>query len=141
MASRQNFASLKGLGAMAPDTVPEDSTADDEDALSPEERAELEAENLALQDQLDSELEHMQRMEQELAKITAMCELTSRKIDEQAAEIDDLHQNVLQAVDNIDAGNAQLQKASEATVSSRLFMLVFLLVSSMTLLFLHWYMD
>jgi t-SNARE complex subunit (syntaxin) len=138
MASRQNFASLKGLGAMAPDTVPEDSTADDEDALSPEERAELEAENLALQDQLDSELEHMQRMEQELAKITAMCELTSRK---QAAEIDDLHQNVLQAVDNIDAGNAQLQKASEATVSSRLFMLVFLLVSSMTLLFLHWYMD
>ena len=89
MASRQNFASLKGLGAMAPDTVPEDSTADDEDALSPEERAELEAENLALQDQLDSELEHMQRMEQELAKITAMCELTSRKIDEQAAEIDE----------------------------------------------------
>ncbi|KAJ1492202.1 hypothetical protein T484DRAFT_1881505 [Baffinella frigidus] len=77
----------------------------------------------------------------ELAKITSMCELTSRKIDEQSAEIDDLHHNVLQAVDNIDAGNAQLQKAAEATVSSRLIMLVFLLVSSMTLLFLHWYMD
>jgi hypothetical protein len=35
----------------------------------------------------------------------------------------------------------QLQKASEATVSSRLFMLVFLLVASFVLLFLHWYMD
>ena len=35
-------------------------------------------------------------------------------------------------------GNIQLQKASEAMVSSRIFMLVFLLVASFVLLFLHW---
>ncbi|EKX43222.1 syntaxin 18 [Guillardia theta CCMP2712] len=109
--------------------------------LTPEEQEMLKEENERLQEELDSELEQMVRMEGEIAKVTAMCEVASQKIMEQATEIDALYENVVHAVEDIDAGNIQLQKASEATVFSRFFMLIFLLLASFILLFLHWYMD
>lgn len=59
----------------------------------------------------------------------------------QASEIEELYNTVSHAVQDLDKGNLQLQKASEATVSSRIFMLVFLLVASFVLLFLHWCPD
>ena len=101
----------------------------------------MEMENLALQDELDNELGALLRIEQEMVKVTDMCAFASQKIQEQAAEIEDLYNNVSHAVYDLDQGNVQLQKASEATVSSRIFMLIFLLVASFVLLFLHWYMD
>jgi hypothetical protein len=109
--------------------------------LSKEDEELMEMENLALQDELDNELGALLRIEQEMVKVTDMCAFASQKIQEQAAEIEDLYNNVSHAVYDLDQGNVQLQKASEATVSSRIFMLIFLLVASFVLLFLHWYMD
>eukprot|EP00960_Hanusia_phi_P073460 768016-Hanusia_phi.AAC.7 len=86
--------------------------------LTPDEQAMLSEENERLQEELDSELEQMVRMEGEIAKVTAMCEVASQKIMEQATEIDALYENVVHAVEDIDAGNIQLQKASEATFTT-----------------------
>jgi len=115
---------------------------EDHDAgLSAEEVAQLEKENAELMLELDSKLEQLRNAEREMSVITSMCELTSHKIQEQAQEIDSLFDTVVQAVEDIDLGNIQLQKAAEASVSSRVFMLVFLFVASLALLFLHWYID
>ena len=40
-------------------------------------------ENLALQDELESELEALLKIEQDLTKVTAMCDVASQKILEQ----------------------------------------------------------
>ena len=65
----------------------------------------LEMENLALQDELDNELEALLRIEEDMAKVTDMCNIASKKIQEQADEIHDLYSNVSQAVYDLDQGN------------------------------------
>jgi hypothetical protein len=51
--------------------------------LSKEDREMLEMENMALQDELESELEALLKIEEELVKVTSMCEVASHKIQEQ----------------------------------------------------------
>ena len=51
--------------------------------LSKEDREMLEIENMALQDELESELEALLKIEEELVKVTSMCEVASHKIQEQ----------------------------------------------------------
>mmetsp|Transcript_58808 Transcript_58808/g.138632 ORF Transcript_58808/g.138632 Transcript_58808/m.138632 type:complete len:290 (-) Transcript_58808:124-993(-) len=129
----------KSAGGLPPD--PPQGAVADIDGLTAEEERELLEENELLHSELQDKLENLIRMEKELTKITAMSELTASKIEEQAAEIDSLYDTVVESVANIDAGNVQLQKAADASSSSRLFMLLFLLIASATLLFLHWFMD
>mmetsp|Transcript_51420 Transcript_51420/g.103128 ORF Transcript_51420/g.103128 Transcript_51420/m.103128 type:complete len:222 (-) Transcript_51420:6-671(-) len=140
LASSNRLQPLAQRHAAHPPDPPQGAVAD-LDGLSAEEERELEAENLLLRDELEDKLETLVHMEKELTKITSMSELTASKIEEQAAEIDSLYDSVVEAVANIDAGNVQLEKAAAASSSSRLFMTAFLLIASLTLLFLHWYMD
>ena len=51
--------------------------------MSKEDRELLELENMALQDELESELEALIKIEEELVKVTSMCEVASHKIQEQ----------------------------------------------------------
>ena len=51
--------------------------------LSKEDREMLEMENMALQDELESELEALLKIEEDLVKVTSMCEVASHKIQEQ----------------------------------------------------------
>jgi len=117
MAQTKRLQPLGNKSKETPCSDPLQGSVCEIEGLTEEEQNLLAEENNELQAELESKLEKLMEMEKELAQVTSMCELTSQKIQEQASEIDALYDSVVQSIENIDAGNVQLQKAAEASVS------------------------
>ncbi len=66
-------------------------------------------------------------------------QLFSAAISSQAAAIEAIYDNTLQATTYVKAGNVELQKTIEVNRSTRWYILVLLLVATLCLLFLDWF--
>ncbi len=64
--------------------------------------------------------------------------LFATKVAEQSDYIEKNYESVLQANSYINQANIELIKATKKGVDFRIFVLIFLIVCSLSLLFLHW---
>lgn len=143
------FASARRATASRSNTVPtplsaplhysDNEDSDEEIELTQTQILQFEDENAALLRSAEDALAAVHQAESRLMDISALqMELVSH-LTQQAELTDQLFEDAIQAGSGVTAGNAQLVEARRRQKDSRVYMLVFLLGASLTLMFLHNY--
>lgn len=118
-----------------------ESTDDDDDdiELSESQILQFEQENADMLRTVQDTLESVQQAESRLMDIsTLQMELMSH-LTQQTELTDQLYEDAIATTSTVEKGNAQLREAKRRSKDSRLFILVFLIGASLSLLFLHYY--
>ncbi|XP_052471018.1 syntaxin-18 [Carassius gibelio] len=115
----------------------EDNKVDDD--LSPEEIQMFEQENQRLVGEMNSLLDEVRQIEGKVVEISRLQEIFSEKVLQQETEIDNIHQLVVGATENVKEGNEDIREAIKNNAGFRVWILFFLVMCSFSLLFLDWY--
>ncbi|KAF5393708.1 hypothetical protein D9757_000112 [Collybiopsis confluens] len=123
-------------------SLPETSPpSDDEDdlELSQSQILQFENENANILRSVQETLESVQQAEARLNEIsTLQMELVSH-LTKQTELTDQLYEDAIASTSMVEKGNVQLREARRRSKDSRLFILVFLIGASLSMLFLHYY--
>ncbi|PBK72613.1 snare protein syntaxin 18/UFE1 [Armillaria solidipes] len=115
---------------------------DDEDEdieLSASQILQFETENASILRDVQDTLESVQQAESRLMDISALqMELVSH-LTQQTELTDQLYEDAIATTGMVEQGNVQLQEARRRAKDGRLFILLFLIGASLSLLFLHYY--
>ncbi|KAF5387688.1 hypothetical protein D9615_000303 [Tricholomella constricta] len=123
-----------------PNETPQPS--DDEDAeleLSASQILQFETENANILQSVQDTLESVQQAESRLMDISALQMELINHLTRQTELTDQLYEDAIATTSTVEKGNIQLKEAERRAKDSRLFILVFLIGASMSLLFLHYY--
>ncbi|BGO92887.1 hypothetical protein NBRC10512_008007 [Rhodotorula toruloides] len=119
---------------------------DDEDddnplgsTLTADQIQQFEAEESALLKATQSDLESLKTAEFSLLEIASLQSQLAIHLTQQAELTDKLWEEAITVSGEVDRGNKQLKKAKERGRESRMWLLIFLFMSSFTLLFLDYY--
>ncbi|KAG9263747.1 syntaxin-18 [Astyanax mexicanus] len=115
----------------------EDSRVEDE--LSPEEIQMFEQENQRLVSEMNSLVDEVRQIEGKVVEISRLQEIFAEKVLQQETEIDNIHQLVVGATENVKEGNEDIREAIKNNAGFRVWILFFLVMCSFSLLFLDWY--
>ncbi|XP_030620930.1 syntaxin-18 [Chanos chanos] len=115
----------------------EDSRIEDE--LSPEEIQMFEQENQRLVSEMSSLVDEVRHIEGKVVEISRLQEIFAEKVLQQETEIDNIHQLVVGATENVKEGNEDIREAIKNNAGFRVWILFFLVMCSFSLLFLDWY--
>ncbi|XP_039191791.1 syntaxin-18 isoform X4 [Crotalus tigris] len=107
-----------------------------EDELSPEEIQMFEQENQRLVGEMNSLFDEVRQIEGKVVEISRLQEIFTEKVLQQEAEIDNIHQIVVGATENIKEGNEDIREAIKNNAGFRVWILFFLVMCSFSLLFL-----
>ncbi|XP_064420032.1 syntaxin-18 isoform X2 [Latimeria chalumnae] len=110
-----------------------------EDELSPEEIQMFEQENQRLVSEMNNLVDEVRQIEGKVVEISRLQEIFAEKVLHQEAEIDNIHQLVVGATENIKEGNEDIREAIKNNAGFRVWILFFLVMCSFSLLFLDWY--
>lgn len=110
-----------------------------EEQLSAQQLQQLESENSALLEHMESQLTSVLAAEKSLLEISAMQTELVRHLVQQTEMIDQLYDEAVGSVAEMGKANQQLKKAKERSGEARFFLLMFLIGASLALLFLNWY--
>lgn len=144
-SSRQSQPQLRAQQAAA--RKPHDSSDDEatdvvdefEASLDPEERQRLEQENSHLYSELNMLVGEVQLVEQQITEISRLEGVLSTHLREQAEVIEQLYDDAVGATMSTLEGNQNLQQATKNSSTNRKFVLIFLILASLSLLFLDMY--
>jgi t-SNARE complex subunit (syntaxin) len=78
-------------------------------------------------------------VEGQMASISQANQFIAQNLVKQREDIQQIGDSTLQAETHIVQGNKNLREAAQSGVNFRIFVLLFMLALSFTLLFLHWY--
>jgi syntaxin 18 len=118
---------------------PEDSESDDELELSQSQILQFEAENATMLREVQDTLQSVQQAEARLLEIASLQTELVQQLTRQNEITDQLYEDAIAATGAVEKGNEQLREAKRRAKDSRLFILVFLIGASFSLLFLHYY--
>ncbi|XP_061545045.1 syntaxin-18 isoform X1 [Phycodurus eques] len=110
-----------------------------EDELSPEEIQMFEQENQRLISEMSNLVDEVRQIEGKVVEISRLQEIFSEKVLQQETEIDNIHQLVVGATENVKEGNEDIREAIKNNAGFRVWILFFLVMCSFSLLFLDWY--
>ncbi|XP_077386395.1 syntaxin-18 isoform X1 [Festucalex cinctus] len=110
-----------------------------EDELSPEEIQMFEQENQRLVSEMSNLVDEVRQIEGKVVEISRLQEIFSEKVLQQETEIDNIHQLVVGATENVKEGNEDIREAIKNNAGFRVWILFFLVMCSFSLLFLDWY--
>ncbi|XP_003224195.1 syntaxin-18 [Anolis carolinensis] len=110
-----------------------------EDELSPEEIQMFEQENQRLVGEMNSLFDEVRQIEGKVVEISRLQEIFTEKVLQQDVDIDNIHQIVVGATENIKEGNEDIREAIKNNAGFRVWILFFLVMCSFSLLFLDWY--
>uniref|UniRef100_A0A3P9HFS6 Syntaxin-18 n=1 Tax=Oryzias latipes TaxID=8090 RepID=A0A3P9HFS6_ORYLA len=110
-----------------------------EDELSPEEIQMFEQENQRLVSEMSSLVDEVRQIEGKVVEISRLQEIFAEKVLQQESEIDNIHQLVVGATENVKEGNEDIREAIKNNAGFRVWILFFLVMCSFSLLFLDWY--
>ncbi|XP_073430595.1 syntaxin-18 isoform X2 [Dendrobates tinctorius] len=110
-----------------------------EDELSPEEIQMFEQENQRLVSEMNSLCDEVRQIEGKVVEISRLQEIFTEKVLQQETDIDNIHQLVVGATENIKEGNEDIREAIKNNAGFRVWILFFLVMCSFSLLFLDWY--
>jgi len=112
---------------------------DDELELSEAQMQQFEQENADMLRSVQNTLQAVRQAESRLLDISALqMELVSH-LTRQTELTDQLYEDAIATTSMVEKGNAQLREARRRSKDGRLFVLVFLIGASISLLFLHYY--
>lgn len=111
----------------------------EEDELSPEEIQMFEQENQKLVSEMNSLVDEVKQIEGKVVEISRLQEIFAEKVLQQETEIDNIHQMVVGATENVKEGNEDIREAIKNNAGFRVWILFFLVMCSFSLLFLDWY--
>uniref|UniRef100_A0A8C6SKL8 Syntaxin-18 n=1 Tax=Neogobius melanostomus TaxID=47308 RepID=A0A8C6SKL8_9GOBI len=111
----------------------------EEDELSPEEMQMFEQENQRLVGEMNSLVDEVKQIEGKVVEISRLQEIFAEKVLHQETEIDNIHQMVVGATENVKEGNEDIREAIKNNAGFRVWILFFLVMCSFSLLFLDWY--
>jgi syntaxin 18 len=117
----------------------DDSDSDDELELSQSQILQFEAENATILREVQDTLQSVQQAEARLLEISDLQTELITQLTRQTEITDQLYEDAVAATGSVDKGNEQLKEAKRRAKDSRLFILVFLIGASFSLLFLHFY--
>ncbi|WVN87884.1 uncharacterized protein L203_103081 [Cryptococcus depauperatus CBS 7841] len=123
----------QGLGVIDPSEPPI------EQVLSQQQIQEFESENNALLEHMSSTLSSVLSAESSLLEISQLQSELVRHLAQQTEVVEQLYQDAVGSVAEVKKANEQLVKARERGKEGRLFLLIFIVGASMSLLFLDWY--
>ncbi|XP_012726211.2 syntaxin-18 [Fundulus heteroclitus] len=110
-----------------------------EDELSPEEIQMFEQENQKLVSEMNSLVDEVRQIEGKVVEISRLQEIFAEKVLQQETDIDNIHQLVVGATENVKEGNEDIREAIKNNAGFRVWILFFLVMCSFSLLFLDWY--
>ncbi|XP_047439080.1 syntaxin-18 isoform X1 [Mugil cephalus] len=110
-----------------------------EDELSPEEIQVFEQENQRLISEMNNLVDEVRQIEGKVVEISRLQEIFAEKVLQQETEIDNIHQLVVGATENVKEGNEDIREAIKNNAGFRVWILFFLVMCSFSLLFLDWY--
>ncbi|KAJ3741239.1 snare protein syntaxin 18/UFE1 [Lentinula detonsa] len=127
-----------GPSSPVPDTVP---PSDDEDdfELSSSQILQFETENANILRSVQETLDSVHQAESRLMEISALQMELVEHLTKQTELTDQLYEDAIASTSMVEKGNVQLREARRRSKDSRLFILVFFILSSLSLLFLHYY--
>ncbi|XP_057523117.1 syntaxin-81 [Amaranthus tricolor] len=99
----------------------------------------LDDDTRALQVELSNLLDAAQETETKMVEMSALNHLMSTHVLQQAQQIEYLYDQAVEATKNVELGNKELTQAIQRNSSSRTFLLLFLIVLTLSVLFLDWY--
>ncbi|BFZ01314.1 hypothetical protein BsWGS_04353 [Bradybaena similaris] len=114
-------------------------TFHDENEITPEEAQLFEQENKTLYEQMNSMVEEVRQIEGQVVEIAKLQEIFTEKILEQDVTINSISTTVIGTTENIKDANEEIREAIKKKAEFRVYILFFLLVCSLSLLFLDWY--
>lgn len=122
------------------DIPPPSDDEDDEDIeLSASQILQFEQENANILRNVQDTLESVQQAESRLMEISALQMELVTHLTRQTELTDQLYEDAIATTSTVDKGNVQLKEAKRRANDGRLFILVFLIGASFSLLFLHYY--
>ena len=128
------------LGTSTPNIETVQSDEEDEDIeLTGSQIMQFETENANILKSVQDTLESIQQAESRLMDISALqMELVSH-LTRQTELTDQLFEDAIATSSTVEKGNVQLQEAKRRAKDGRVFILLFLIGASLSLLFLHFY--
>jgi len=123
------------------DEVPAASDEDEEEEmeLSASQILQFETENANILRAVQDTLESVQQAESRLTDISMLQMELVNHLTRQTELTDQLYEDAIATTSTVEKGNEQLKEAKRRAKDSRLFILVFLIGASLSLLFLHSY--
>lgn len=112
---------------------------EEEEEISTEEAQMFERENAALFEEMSSVSEEVGQIEGKVMEIAKLQETFTEKVLEQEKDIDRIEQVVVGSTENIKEGNEEIRQAMKNSAGFRVYILFFLLLLTLSLLFLDWY--
>ncbi|KAG6813500.1 hypothetical protein H0H92_010525 [Tricholoma furcatifolium] len=122
-----------------PDILPPSDDEDEELELSSSQILQFETENANILQSVQDTLESVQQAEARLMDISALQMELVNHLTRQTELTDRLYEDAIATTSMVEKGNIQLKEAKRRAKDSRLYILVFLIGASMSLLFLHYY--
>ncbi|GLB33710.1 putative SNARE-complex protein Syntaxin-18 N-terminus [Lyophyllum shimeji] len=119
--------------------MPPSEEEDDELELSASQILQFETENANILQSVQDALEAVQQAEARLMDISALQMELVNHLTRQTELTDQLYEDAIATTSAVEKGNIQLKEAKRRAKDSRLFILVFLIGASLSLLFLHYY--
>ena len=98
----------------------------------------MQQEALLLQTMVNSDLDSVQKMEQQMVSITTLLTQFSELVSEQQEEVWQIHDTAKETKDNMDKGQESLVNAAEATYQSNHYMAKGIFGMGCLLLLFHW---
>ncbi|KAF9226459.1 snare protein syntaxin 18/UFE1 [Gyrodon lividus] len=136
-SSNRPAATSKSLG---PTTSTEDTEDDEEEIeLTQSQILQFEAENANILRSVQDTLESVQQAEARLMDISNLQMELVTHLTRQTELTDQLYEDAIATTSTVEKGNVQLREARRRAKDSRIFILIFLIGASLSLLFLHFY--
>jgi syntaxin 18 len=110
-----------------------------EEPLSAEELHTLQLENEQLYEEMSSMVDEVRQIEGKIVEISRLQEIFADKVLEQDRSISKVADVVVGTTENIKEGNEQIREAMKNNAAFRIWILFFLIVCTLSLLFLDWY--
>lgn len=128
------------VNIIPPSDVPPPSDDEDEEIeLTASQILQFETENANILRTVQDTLESVQQAESRLMDISALQMELVTHLTRQTELTDQLYEDAIATTSAVDKGNVQLKEAKRRAKDGRLFILVFLIGASFSLLFLHYY--
>ncbi|KIY46634.1 hypothetical protein FISHEDRAFT_60224 [Fistulina hepatica ATCC 64428] len=112
---------------------------DDDIELSASQIQQFETENANILRSVQETLESVQQAESRLMDISALQVELVNHLTKQTELTDQLYEDAIATTSTVEKGNVQLREARRRAKDGRLFILIFLIGASLSLLFLHYY--
>ena len=109
--------------------------------ISEFEEQQLEEENKQLLLRFSHTVDKTLEIQKKLAEISNLSEQFALRILQQAEQVEYIHQTVDNASEYLEQGKQHLNQATKRGVDFRIFSLIFILLLSFSLIFLHWFHD